>query len=145
MAVAVFFLPLVVRIPQCFEVSVVGLFLLHRELANRIGGDLKRDFDRFRVLDGSGDLMSADGPAFESPVSALDLALRMPHLNETSLGRSAFNSPDTHAHDIAAGWQFLFLRRNDDATGAVSELQVSAAVAVWQADVVLVKSQTSAS
>ena len=71
-AVAVFFLPLVVRIPKRFEVSVVRLFLLHRELANRIGGDLKGDFDRFRILDGSGDLMSADGPAFESPVSALD-------------------------------------------------------------------------
>ena len=141
-AVAVFLFPLVVRIPQRFEVSVVGLFLLHRELANRIGGDLKGNLDRFRVLDGSGDLMSANGPAFESPVSALDLALRMSHLNETSLGRSAFNNPNSHAHEIAANGQFI--RRNDDATCAVSKLQVSAAVAVWQADVVLVKSQASA-
>ena len=70
--VAVFCLPSVVRIPKCFEVSVVRLFLLHRKLANRIGGDLKGDFNRFGVLDGSRDLMSADGWPLESPVSALD-------------------------------------------------------------------------
>ena len=144
MSVAVFFLQNVVRIPKRFEISVVGLFLLHRELANRIDGDLEWNFDRFGIVDGSGDLMSADGSAFESPVSDLDLALRMPHLNETSLGRSAFNSPDTHTHDIAARRQFLFRRRNDDAPGAVSKLQVGAAVAMWQADVVLVKSQVGA-
>ena len=72
MAVAVFSLELVVRIPKCFKVSVVRLFLLHRKLANRIGGDLKGDFDRFGVLDGSRDLMRADGWPLESPVSALD-------------------------------------------------------------------------
>ena len=71
-AVAVFCLPRVVRIPKCFEVSVVRLFLLYRKLTNRIGGDLKGDFDRFGVLDGSRDLMSADGWPLESPVSALD-------------------------------------------------------------------------
>ncbi len=72
MAVAVFLFERVVCIPKRLQVSVVGLFLLHRELANRIGGDLKRNFDRFGVLDGSGDLMSADGRSLESPVSALD-------------------------------------------------------------------------
>ena len=71
-AVTVFLFEGVVSIPKRFEVAVVGLFLLHRELANRIGGDLKRDFDRFGVLDGSGDLMRADGRSLESPVSALD-------------------------------------------------------------------------
>ena len=70
--VAVFCLPSVVRIPKCFEVSVVRLFLLDRKLANRIGGDLNGDFNRFGVLDGSRDLMSADGWPLESPVSALD-------------------------------------------------------------------------
>ena len=133
------------RIPKCFEVSVVGLFFLNCELANRIGSDLKRNFDRFWIVDGASDLMSTNSSAFESPVSTFNLALRMSHLDETSLGRSALDRTDTNAEGIATGWQFLFLLRNDDATGAVSKLQVGTAVAMWEADVVFVKSQTSAS
>ena len=77
------------------------------------------------------DLMSADGPAFESPVSALDLALRMSYLDETSFRRSAFNNSNTYSHDITSGRQFLFLWGDNNSTGAVSKFQIRAAVAVW--------------
>ena len=122
MSVAVFCFPIVVRIPKCFEVSVVRLFFLNCKFRNRIGSDLDRNLDRFWVVDGAANLMGTDSSAFESPVSTFNLALRMSHLDKTSLGRSTFNRPDSDAQGIAAGWQFLFLLRNDDSPGAVSQL-----------------------
>ena len=127
------------RIPKRFEVSVVGLFLLDREIANRIGGDLKRNFDRFRIFDSSGDLMTADGPAIESPVSGSDLALRMPHLDETSRGGCAFDHAHADTHDVVSRRKLLGC--DDDAARSVGELQIGSAITVWQARVVFVIGQ----
>ena len=68
----------------------------------------------------------------------------MPHLDETSRGWRPFYCSDTHTHDIAAGRQFLFRRRNNDATGTVRDLQVSAAISMRQGCVVFVIGQVGA-
>ena len=126
------------RIPQRLQVAVVGLLFLDGELLDGIGSHFERDFDHLWVLDGSGDLVAADGPAFQSPVSGFDLALGMSHLDEVTPGRRTLDSSCRDAKGVAAWRQLLFLMGNDDATGAVSELQVGASVAVRQSGVVLV-------
>ena len=68
----------------------------------------------------------------------------MPHLDETSRGWSPFHCSDTHAHDIAAGRQFLVLRSNNDATGTVGNFQVGAAISMRQGCVVFVIGEVGA-
>ena len=53
MSIAVFLFPLIVRIPELFQVSSVGLLLLDREFLWRIESDGEWDFDRFRTLNSS--------------------------------------------------------------------------------------------
>jgi len=68
----------------------------------------------------------------------------MPHLDETSRGWRPFHCSDTHAHDIVAGRQFLFLRSNNDATCTVGNFQVGAAISMRQGCVVFVIGQVGA-
>ena len=107
-AVAVFFLPRVVRIPKCLEISVVGLLFLHGELTDRVCPNFKRNLNRFRIFDCSGNLMSADRWPIESPVSGFNLALWMPNLNESSRSGGALNGSHTDSHDVVSGREFLW-------------------------------------
>ena len=138
MSIAVFLFPLIVRIPELFQVSSVGLLLLDREFLRRIESDCELDFDRFRVLNGSVDLMSTNGLPLESPVSR-DQTLGVTDLNEASGSRSVFHSTDTNAHDVVSRRQFLW--RNYNPAGAVGEFQINAAITMWQSGVVLVINQ----
>ena len=134
-AVAVLFFPLVMSVPERFEVAGVGLLFLDREFLWRIGSDSEWDFDRFRGLDAAGDLMDADGLTLESSLPG-NLALRVADLDEAPVGRGVFRRTNVDAQSVVAGRHFF--RGHGDAAGAVSELQIRAAITMWQGGVVFV-------
>ncbi len=142
MTVAVLRLPFIVGAPEFFQIAGVGLFLLDREFLRRIGADGERDLDRFRVTDGSRDLMGADGPTGEPPVSGVDLTLGMADLDESPGGRGVLYHADADAHDVVSGRKFL--GGNDHPAGSVGELQIGAAITMRQGGVVFVIGEVAA-
>ena len=109
---------------------------LDAKLSWRVRADVDGGFHDLRTLFGASDLEAGEWLARETCRHSIDV-LGMPDLDEMTGGIGTLYGAGPDSQFVGSGRNILGIRGDVDALDAPGEFQVSAPVAVWKVEVVL--------